>query len=137
MLYITGIHALNLPCKLNTCGDWHQSGIQWNKPYMLESSGSIFGDYGIEPNHHIPEHSDVYNVADTIRASLDLLIESKFSVIQGMNEDFICNPDYDTEVFEKVLQLTILPHWNQINAFMKSEYRTKWINYKRSKGIYD
>jgi len=23
MKYITGIHALNLPCSLDTCGDWH------------------------------------------------------------------------------------------------------------------
>ncbi len=48
MKYISGIHALNLRCSLQTCGDWHQSGIQWKMPTVRESSNSLFGDYGIE-----------------------------------------------------------------------------------------
>jgi len=58
MKYITGIHALNLSCELETCGDWHQSAIQWVHPTILESIGSIFGDYGIEHNKPIPEHKE-------------------------------------------------------------------------------
>ena len=29
MKYISGINALNLPCSLDTCGDWHTSALQW------------------------------------------------------------------------------------------------------------
>jgi hypothetical protein len=37
MLYLSGIHALNLPCSLLTCGDWHTSGINWHGFVLLES----------------------------------------------------------------------------------------------------
>ena len=48
MQYITGQHALNIPCPLLTCGDWHQSAIQWKYPLFRNSNDSVFGDYGIE-----------------------------------------------------------------------------------------
>ncbi len=50
MLYITGIHALNLNFSLLTCGDWHQSGIQWRNIPLFKSDNRILGDYGIEFN---------------------------------------------------------------------------------------
>ena len=37
MQYITGQHALNIPCPLLTCGDWHQSAIQWKYPLFRNS----------------------------------------------------------------------------------------------------
>lgn len=94
MLYITGQHALNIPCSLLTCGDWHQSGIQWKHPFFRESADSVFAEYGIEQNIPIPEHTAKYNVANHIRALLDLLELGKFSLAQGMNKDFICNDAY-------------------------------------------
>ena len=54
MKYISGIHALNLRCSLETCGDWHASGIQWKNLTVRESSDSVFGDYGIEDNSSVP-----------------------------------------------------------------------------------
>lgn len=131
MIYITGIHALNLPCSLETCGDWHQSGIQWDKPNFRESTTSFFQDYGIEPNHRIPEHEGVYNVANTIRAILDLLFEKNFPTAQGMNKDFICNPKYDKEVFIYVSKMKCLDYWKEIDDFMEREYKIKWVNFKR------
>lgn len=134
MKYITGIHALNLPCELETCGDWHQSGIQWNKPQIRESDGSFFGDYGIEINHRIPEHQgETFCVANTIRACLDLLYEGNFAVAQGMNEDYICNESYDDTVFSLVYALHEHDNWGEINEFMKREYRMKWLNYLKEK----
>jgi len=50
MEYITGIHALNIPCKLDTSGDWHASALKWEKISTAESKDSLFGDYGIEQN---------------------------------------------------------------------------------------
>ena len=133
MLYITGIHALNLPCGLETCGDWHTSALQWAKPTMKESSGSLFGEYGIERNKMIPEHNEYYNTANHIRALLDLLEDGLYSVAQGMNKDFICNSKYDTEIFEKVYNMQCLSNWDSINHFMEKEYLMKWVNYLRKK----
>ena len=135
MKYLSGIHALNLPCELLTCGDWHQSGIQWNTLPLLESDGSIFGDYGIERNKFIPGHEDTLNVANHIRALLDLLALNKHSVAQGMNKDFICNEAYDEEIFGKVSSLKTLGHWDAINRFMGREYNSKWLDYKRREKI--
>lgn len=130
MLYLSGIHALNLNCELDTCGDWHQSAIQWEKLNLYESSGSLWGDYGIENNKQIPEHTELFNTANHIRALLDLLYEGKFSVAQGMRKDFICTDKYNDEIFEKVSMMTYLPHWKDIDKFMCKEYKCLWLDYK-------
>ena len=131
MRYITGVHALNLPCSLETCGDWHCSALQWEKPNIRESEHSFFGDYGIEQDVTIPEHAETYAAANHIRALLDLLELGKFSVAQGMNRDFICNDRYTEEIFDKVYSMKSLPGWHEIDRFMGREYYGKWLNYKR------
>ncbi len=131
MKYITGIHALNLPCKLNTCGDWHQSAIQWDNPQIRESNDSFYGNYGLEDGHFIPEHTETFVVANTIRALLDLLYEENYAIAQGMNNDFICNESYDNEIFEMVYKMKILNHWDKISDFMGKEYGMKWVNFIR------
>lgn len=131
MLYITGIHALNLPCGLNTCGDWHQSAIQWKTPHIRESSESVFKDYGIQRNTYIPEHAKTFAVADHIRALLDLLEEGKFSLAQGMRKDYICNDSYNEEIFGQVRRLQQSKHWKEIDKFMGKEYLGKWASYKK------
>jgi hypothetical protein len=130
MLYITGQHALNLPCKLLTCGDWHTSAIQWERPFMKDSTDSIFGEYGIERHVRIPDHEEEYSVANHIRALLDLLEMGKFTVAQGMNHDFICNDSYTPEIFQKVSKLHSCTHWQDIDRFMGKEYAGKWLDYK-------
>lgn len=132
MLYLSGIHALNVPCSLNTCGDWHASALQWANLRLKQSSGSFFGDYGIEKNKTIPEHKEKYNVANHIRAILDLLQDSLFSVAQGMKNDFICTSEYDSEVFDKIYSMHNLKNWSEIDEFMKKEYLMKWVNYRNS-----
>lgn len=133
MKYITGIHALNITCSLDTCGDWHQSSLQWENLHLQESKDSLFGDYGIEKGVCIPEHEEKYNVANHIRALLDLLEAGRFSLVQGMNKDFICNDRYTTEIFEQVLRLSNTPHWNQIDHFMGREYYRDWLQFKQRK----
>ena len=103
--YISGVHALNLPCSLDTTGDWHTSAIQWDSPWMLESDGSIFGNYGIETCDCVPEHKGVFYIANTLRALLDLLSTGNFGLAQGARDDFICNDAYTQEFFSKVWQL--------------------------------
>lgn len=130
MQYITGIHALNIPCVLATSGDWHQSALQWQHPNLAESAGSLFGDYGIERGRHIPEHPGTYNVANHIRALLDLIAQGKFTIAQGMNRDFIGNDRYTDEVFEKVAMLRTAKNWPDIDRFMGREYYAKWLDFK-------
>jgi hypothetical protein len=135
MQYITGIHALNLPCSLLTCGDWHRSALKWEKITYRDSKDSYYGDWGIEQCSVVPEHNGTYAVANHIRALLDLLEVGNFSAAQGMNRDFIGNDDYTGEVFNKVALLRDLHHWRKIDSFMGSEYYGKWLDYKRRAGL--
>jgi len=135
MEYITGIHALNLPCSLLTCGDWHCSALKWKKVTLRDSKDSFFGDYGIEKCSVVPEHEGTYAVANHIRALLDLLEVGNFSAAQGMNQDFIGNDGYNDEIFDKVSLLCSLPHWRAIDSFMGREYYGKWLDYKRMVGL--
>lgn len=137
MLYITGIHALNIPCRLDTSGDWHCSALNWGNVRFSDSSDMFFKDYGIESDKTIPEHNGKYYVANHIRALLDLLQIGNFGLAQGMNNDYICNDRYDEEIFEKVFSMRDMSHWNRIDAFMSKEYLLKWVLYKENGGVYD
>ena len=133
MQYITGIHALNLPCGLDTCGAWHCSAIQWGSPTVAESDGSVFGTYGLEYNKPIPEHDGLYTVANHIRALLDMLVMRQYGYAQGMCECYLGTGEYDTEIFSQVLKLRYLPYWGEIDEFMCKEYMFKWINARGAK----
>lgn len=37
MLYITGVHALNIECELDTTGDWHTSALSWDAIKMRDT----------------------------------------------------------------------------------------------------
>lgn len=79
MKYLSGIHALNLPCSLLTDGDWHTSALAWKNYSYKESSKCVFGDYGIETQRSIPFLKiNNINIANHIRAVLDLLEEGDF-----------------------------------------------------------
>ena len=130
MKYITGIHALNLPCNLITDGDWHCSALRWKDIMFNNTEDSFFKDYGIEYGKHIPNHEDTFAVANHIRALLDLLEMGNFSVAQGMNKDFIGNDYYNDEILSKVASMKVLPNWLEIDQFMGKEYYGKWLSYK-------
>ena len=134
MKYLSGIHALNISCELNTCGDWHRSALNWTSltQKMKDSRKSVFRDYGIEMNKTLNflNNSPTMNVANHIRACLDLLTEGNFGLVQGMNRDFIANEKYDLEIFNKVMLLKNDPNWKNIDQFMGKEYKMKWLKYK-------
>ena len=97
----------------------------------MESDQSIFKDYGIETNREDLAIIGLrkINIANHIRAILDLLVERKFPLAQGMNNDFICNDKYDDEIFHKVMELKNLPYFDEISNFMGKEYKMKWIRF--------
>lgn len=135
MEYISGVHALNIPCELDTCGDWHVSSLDWENITLMTSKDSIFGNYGIETDKIIPEHSERYNVANTLRAILDLMYLGKTGYLIGFKEDFICNDKYTYELFEKVLLLKDCNNWNKIDKLMTHEYYNQWVRYKEKHNV--
>ena len=110
MLYITGVHALNLPCKLNTTGDWHASSLGWVDMDIRESTRSIYKDWGIEEPIELPT-GEVYRHANHLRAILDLLETSDKKTIKWLNwkNDYGENKKLKVEVSyrEKVLSNTV------------------------------
>lgn len=131
MKYLTGLYALNLPCQLDTCGDWHSKSIDWSHPDIRESNNSILKDYGIEKNRKVKylDSLEVYNVANHIRALLDMLVVGNYGYAQGMKEEYICNDKYTDEIFNHVYLLRNIDNWNEINGFMEKEYKLKWLSF--------
>lgn len=129
MRYITGIHALNIHTMPDVCGDWHRGALNWQKVCWQESNQSIWGDYGIIESRFVPELNQTCNVANTIRALLDVIANQQFFYAQGMKNDYICNEKYTNEIFKKVLMLRDQPDWAAIDAFMQSEYKMRWVRY--------
>ena len=133
MQYLTGIHALNLVCSLDTPGDWHRSALAWEDLIWQNSEDSLFGDYGIEKCDCVPNYRGICFVANHIRALLDLLVIGNFFMAQGMRDELIDNSKYTLDIFDKVSLLVELRHWDEIDIFMEKEYMMQWINYKLNK----
>lgn len=134
MLYLSGIHALNIENTLNTCGDWHTSALDWSNIKLADSSNSVFEDWGIEMNKSIPEHTELYNVADDLRAILDLMQkEENLGYLKGFRDDFICTDEYNDIFFQKVILLRNLKHWHNIDELMQREFMFEWQNFLKER----
>lgn len=133
MLYITGEFALNIPCSLETCGDWHTSGMDWSRVWKQESSASIFGDWGIEKISNFRPLPGAHYFANTLRAIADLIAMGNFSCAQGARDDFIDNPEYHNELFEHIWMLRGAPNWDAVDAFMLKEFKREWFGWKAGK----
>lgn len=131
MRYISGTHALNIDNSLNTCGDWHITAIYWEDKYIdfKDTDKSLFGDWGIEYNKEIPLHTELYPVANDLRAVLDLMIDNRLRYIKGFRNDWFCTDEYNEIFFEQVIKLRELPQWKDINNLMKQEFMFEWDNY--------
>ncbi|MFP7696950.1 hypothetical protein [Trueperella sp. LYQ143] len=130
--YVTDIHALNLASNTETTGDWHASAIQWRKLYIAESDNSLFGLWGIELNSPLPirEHEGQrFNIANHLRALLDIIAAGRFPIAHGMRKDYIGNDAYNDTIFSKVLLLRHQDNWPDIDAFMRKEYGLSWMIY--------
>ena len=129
MKYLTGIHALNLPCKLLNGGDWHMSALRWKKLTIRDTDNSPFGLYGLEYNREIPDNEGKYTIANHIRAMIDMIYEEDFSNANCV-QDYIEEP-YRLELFNKIWELKDKPNWKTIDKFMEKEYELKWLYWKR------
>ena len=134
MLYLSGVHALNIENTLNTCGDWHTSALDWSNIKLADSSNSVFREWGIEMNKSIPEHTELYNVANDLRAILDLMQkEENLGYLKGFRDDFICTDEYNDVFFQKVFLLRNLKHWADINSLMEREFMFEWQNFLKER----
>lgn len=131
MKYISGLYALNLPCCLETGGDWHAFSLSWENIPLWDTEDSPFGTEGIEQHHSLMGKEGIFFVANHIRACLDLLWAGDFSNLQGMRRDYICTDIYDANVFAAVWKLYETAHWASIDRFMEKEYRMKWILFRK------
>ena len=139
MQYLTGIHALNVPCPtLDTSGDWHQSALRWEDLTLADTDTAILKDYGIFLSEKVPDGTGGYKtmyVADTIRALFDLLLAGNTAVAQGMRDDFICNEAYTPEVFRVATMLKQTEQWHVIDKFLEREYELDWLNFKEDSHV--
>lgn len=134
MRYITDVHALNLPSDTETTGDWHASALQWSQLRMADSTDSVFGDWGITCNSsvRVPEHEGQrFNIANHVRALLDMIEQGRLSVAQGMRELYIGNDAYNSDVFPRVWLLRHTDNWPNVDRFMKKEYGLAWLLFKK------
>lgn len=131
MKYISGLHALNLPCSLDTTGDWHSGSMNWGKITVLESCDSPWGEYGIEKERHIPYADGIWAIANHVRACLDMIYVGDFPNARGMKNDYIGNEKYDGEIFDKIICLKDNCLWPLVDKFMEKEYLMKWVRYRR------
>lgn len=113
MKYITGMHALNMRCQLNTSGDWHRGLLDWDNPEMMDTENHPLGEWGIE------KYKETYK-ANHLRAVLDMMLDKKnLPHLISFYSDWISNPIYYTELLEKVKSLSYLPHYIDILDIMK------------------
>ena len=132
--YLTGMPAMNIVCgDLDVTGDWHRFSINWDKVQLRDYRDSNFGDWGIVRNVWIEELDSFHNVANVLRACLDLIDMERFAPAGGMYKDYIGNDLYNDVIFDKVLEMKVWKteeEWERIDAFMCKEYRMKWIRYR-------
>ena len=136
MKYISGIYALNIPCSLDTTGDWHRSSLPWKEVELKDSEESPLKGLGIEKDVYIRELGRSFNVANTLRACVDFLDEGKYLSASGMRRDYICNDKYDRTLFEMVYALKPYKteeQWNRIRKIMEKDYMLKWIGFEKEK----
>jgi hypothetical protein len=136
MKYISGVIALNLPCSLDTTGDWHRSSLPWDKVDIKDTENSSLGAWGIEKDVFVRELDGKYNVANTLRACVDFLDTDKYLSAEGMRRDYLGNDKYNQELFNAVYSLK--PHktaeqWSNISKVMEKDYMLKWLNYLKAK----
>ena len=132
MKYLTDIHALNLPSDTDTTGDWHASALQWEDLRMAESDDSVFGNWGITRNSpvKVPKHEgQCFNIANHVRALLDMIEHGRLSIAQGMRDVYIGNDTYNDEIFPRVWLLYQSDNWPRIDRFMKKEYGRAWLRF--------
>lgn len=137
MMYITGRIALGVPCERDSKGLWNVRRADFLDEANMklhDSQESPFKDYGIERNKMIHYHEFcTYNVADHVRAYVDMLYAGKFEEMKGLFAEAIDNAKCRVDIFMLVYgKLRHLAEFKEIDEFMTEEFASAWISYKDS-----
>lgn len=138
MIYLSGPLAFGVPCSLNTEIEWRFGRSDWTdenmSKCMRESDNSILGTYGIEENVFIerkPLHT--YNVANHIRAYLDMLLEGRYEELRGMFDCYIKVGIYRRDMFEVIIHKMLhLDTYKDINNFLYEEFGSAWVSWNET-----
>ena len=134
MQYITGFHALNCHSSLRT-PDTLPVAVDWTYPEIANTETAFFKDYSIETNKEIAQLPGSHNVANPIRAVLDLLIQGKEKELTGLKHKILANDLLTEELFNKVIELQAQSLWNDVCWFIGCEYGIEWLDFLTSKNI--
>ena len=135
MIYLSGPLAFCVPCDLPTPGEWRISPSMWTdentNKHLRNTDDYPFKDYGIEKNKYIQYRPIcLYNVANHVRAYLDMLYEERFSEMEEMFRNYIDNGKCRREIFDQVYyRCRNLAEFHDINTFMAKEFGNAWYSY--------
>lgn len=135
MYYLSGPLAFTVPCELDTPGEWRVSRKMWSdenvNKSIRNSEDSPFKDYGINQNVYIQYRPiGLYNVANHVRAYLDMLYEKRFDEMKDLFMEYIDNGLYRRDIFEQVFyRCKHLAEYKEINKFMSEEFGNAWISF--------
>lgn len=137
MKYLTGILAFQIPCELNSRGLWNRSKKDFVNDELFtlaESENSRWKDWGIELNKLIPGREyALWNVANHVRAYLDMLVDKRFDELKGLFIEAIFDPKCRQDIFMASYgKLRHLADWQEYDSFMRSEFGNAWESYKDS-----
>ncbi len=138
MMYLTGRLAFGIPCSLDTPGDWEILDDEYatDEFKLVDSTGSPYGDWGIEQNVLVPtKEYCLHNVANHVRAYLDMIYNKQFDELNLVFEKCIDNGNVRKDIFMMVLgKLRMLPDYDEYNKFMQDTFGNAWESYKQ--GVY-
>lgn len=134
MRYITGILAFGVQCERNSTGKWNLTKSEFLDEKLMElkeSDDYPFKDYGIEENKLIPYHDIcTYNVADHVRAYVDMIYEKRFDELVGLFYECIVDMKCRGDIFMLVYgKLRHLAGFQKVNQFMTEEFGNAWLSY--------
>lgn len=134
MQYITGFHALNCHSSLRA-PDTLPVAVDWTYPEIADTETAFFKDFSIETNKEIPYLTGTHNVANPIRAVLDLVIQGKEKELTGLKHKILANDLLTEELFNKVIELQAQNLWNDVSWSIGCEYGIEWLDFLTSKNI--
>ena len=134
MKYITGIIAFGVECNRNSVGRWNITKEEFLDDKLMElkeSDESPFKDYGIEENKLVPYHDIcTYNVADHVRAYVDMLHDEQFDELKDLFYECIVDLKCRHDIFMLVYgKLRHLKGFRKVNEFMTDEFGSAWVAY--------
>lgn len=137
MKYISGIPALGVPCKRPSVGKWNVTKREFldeNIFKLRDSEDSPFKNWGIEENKIVQYHEMcTYNVADHVRAYMDMLYDCEFETLKDLFYECINSSECRKDIFMLTYgKLRNLAQFHEINEFMENEFGNAWISYVQS-----